>query len=221
MQQHLQFSPSHFPIIPLHIFKAKCKKPFPKKSLYIYRYRQHFNFRTISHISYTPMSQNIATQLIRCSSSMCCQNSAGLPWHGLYKTPWRFLVMLAPKHQQQILQRLQFAKRSCCGSNLLRNFPHMVIWRAGQQLKLFKIVFKPFLNNICSVADWIMLLNEATSIWEDDCYEGMYLVCNYIQVGSYSSNCCPTVYIAQRSTNVKDNALTTFHFFKDQFLCQL
>ena len=53
------------------------------------------------------MSQNIMTTcLICCWSSVCRQNSADPPRHGLDKTPEGVLRYLAPKHKQPILQVL-------------------------------------------------------------------------------------------------------------------
>ena len=47
-----------------------------------------------------------------------------------------------------------------------------------QHLELFIMFLKSFPNSVCSVAEHIVLLREATATREYHCYGGVYLVCN-------------------------------------------
>jgi len=75
----------------------------------------------------------------------------------------------------------------CCKveSNLLvQHIPQMLNWieiwgirRPSQHLELFIMFLKPFLNNVCSVAECFILLKETTFTREHHWHEGVYLVC--------------------------------------------
>ncbi|KAK3520449.1 hypothetical protein QTP70_024065, partial [Hemibagrus guttatus] len=71
------------------------------------------------------------------------------------------------------------------------------IWRPGQHLKLVVVVIKPFLSHFCFVAWRIILLKEATAIWEYRFHERVYMVCNNASLDfliPVKRNCKPIAY---------------------------
>lgn len=177
---------------------GKIDLALPKQSLnnpLWQKFIQIHNINLYNSINnYTQMSQNTKTiSLISCRSSVCCQNNDTLttPWHGPYKTleGIRYTMisgikMLAADLSSPLGLRGRGRWIEIAGKDVHKCSVWLrsgIFQRAGQHLELFIMFhFKPFLNNVCSVAGCIILLKEATSNREHHCHEGVYLVWNNV-----------------------------------------